>query len=49
MTRFWFHGVAFLAFWGGEVIAQQEFQFGDFTYSVNGADVTITDYPKSAN
>ncbi len=49
-TRIWFHVVAFLALWGGEVIAEQ---FGNFTYSANagvggfGVGVIITGYSKS--
>ena len=46
MTRFWFHVVASLALWGGEVIAQQV--LGDFTYNVNGESVSIIDYREQA-
>ena len=45
MTRIWFHVVAFLALWGGEVIAED---FVNFTIRVEGANTTITGYPKSA-
>ena len=41
----WFRVIAFVSLLSGSLFAEQ---FGDFTYTVSGTQVTITGYPKTA-